>query len=313
MIKKNVKIFETGNFPQGEFNAERVAEIFANTAEGVTAQFAHTSKVKKANKNPLDLGEFSGFRLDDGTIYADVEFNEKGEQYYEDGIINACSVEIANNEITRVAILPINEAPQINGAEFDTNGTMVFGGEMEFAEEFAMAPADISNAIIGLDMATIEEAEFSAIQDAVWEKSDEKYAVNRLVTAGYTVEKKPSEFANMSPEEMQKEIEAKLTREFNAKTTGAEKFNKLKKDGKITPAMEQAGMTLEFMQMLEAQEGQTVEFSKGQYEFASVMKKVIDAIPGMVQPSVTQKGLKPNDGTGKDELSPSEQLKGLKL
>ena len=100
MLKKGVKLFEPGNYSQGDFPISKVKEVFEG-ATTIGAQFAHTSKIVKAGKEALDLGEFSNFGIDEaGIVTADVEFNEKGATMYDDGTINGCSIEISNGMIS---------------------------------------------------------------------------------------------------------------------------------------------------------------------------------------------------------------------
>ena len=94
-MKKRVKVFETGKYPQGEYDFPRVKKIFEDIKDKIKAQLAHTSKAKGKE---IILGEFDNFQVtDEGKVYADLEFNTKGLNYYEDGALEGISVEVPNN------------------------------------------------------------------------------------------------------------------------------------------------------------------------------------------------------------------------
>ena len=120
-MKKRIKIFETGMYPQGIFNKEKVKNIFGDVKEDITGIFSHTSQWTE-DKEAVELGNFSNIEIVDkgykSEVYADVNFNEKGKGYYEDGILKGVSVEIPGDKLTRVAILPVGIQPAIAGAEF---------------------------------------------------------------------------------------------------------------------------------------------------------------------------------------------------
>lgn len=282
MLKKKVKIFNTGIFPQGEFNLERVKEIFNNTKDKVIGQFCHTSKIEGANKQPLNLGTFSEFNIEDGNIFADIEFNEKGKMYYEDGAINGCSVEIGNNEITKVAFLPINEKPQISSAEFSTEGTMCFGGVMEFAASKNLNSSELNEHAKNLDMSTENEDHFKNLRDTIWDKGEEKYAVDKLKGSGYNVDKQVEEFASMTNEEIRKKITESIELEFSLKEKGKEFFDSLKAEGKISKKMEDGGVTPEFFSALYSgvHNNTVTEFAKKEFNVSSIILDFFKNVTG---------------------------------
>ncbi|MGL4482384.1 MAG: hypothetical protein ACRCTW_07660 [Lactococcus garvieae] len=285
MPAKKVKIFETGNYLQGNFPSEAVAGIFAATENAIPAQFAHTSKLQKAGKDPVILGEFSKIELENDTIFGWLEFNDKGQSYFDDGIISGVSVEIADGKIDRIAVLPVGVNPQIAGAEFEDNGTLTFGGTMEFEEVPVVTLEQAISVIESLDASEITEREMDRIYDAVWNKSDERRAVEKLTKAGYNVAKKPVEFEEMTKEEIALEIKKQYAAEFQAKESGSAKFKELKAKGAITPAMEKAGLTAEFMSALEYQVANNsgrLEFADASFEPAKVLMNVLDNIGALV-------------------------------
>ena len=95
MSKKRVKVFSSGNYPQGDYPPERVKKIFGNATKS-NAIFIHTSKWK--GNSPPKVGEFSGFELvNNGNkvdVFANIELNEKGKVYHSDNIFKGISVEI---------------------------------------------------------------------------------------------------------------------------------------------------------------------------------------------------------------------------
>lgn len=120
-MKKRIKIFETGMYPQGIYNRERVKKIFGNVKDDVKGIFSHSSRWTE-DKEVVELGNFNNIEIQDKgyktEVYADVNFNEKGKGYYEDGILKGVSVEIPDDKLTKVAILPLGMKPAITGAEF---------------------------------------------------------------------------------------------------------------------------------------------------------------------------------------------------
>lgn len=287
-MPKRVKLFEVGKYPQGVFPEAEVATIFNATTGPIPAQFAHTSKLEQAGKDPVILGEFSNLEIDDGVIFADLEFNEKGSQYYEDGIINACSVEISGGKIDRVAILPVGVTPQIAGAEFESSGQLVFGGELEFEDNSITAEQAI-DALENIDIQTLTEDLIDKLYEIIWDKTDTARIVRKLTEAGYIIEKKTSEFEGKSSDDIAKAVKHKLTLEFNAKDAGEKKFMELKNKGVITPAMESVGLTAEFMAALQLSHtnGDRLEFSENKFDAYKILLDVFDSM----EPLVNMKGV----------------------
>ena len=63
-MKKRIKIFETGMYPQGIFNKERVKNIFGNIKDNVQGIFSHTSQWTE-DKEAVELGDFSNIEIVD--------------------------------------------------------------------------------------------------------------------------------------------------------------------------------------------------------------------------------------------------------
>ena len=133
-MKKRVKVFEVGKYPQGEFSDDRLKAIFGSVKDKIQGIFAHTSKWQ--DEEPLSLGEFSNFSVENGKAYADLELNDKGQSYYADGVIKGISAEIGKT-LSRIALLPIGVKPAVAGAEFAEYEDVI----MEF-EEITEEPAE---------------------------------------------------------------------------------------------------------------------------------------------------------------------------
>jgi hypothetical protein len=112
-----VKVFESGDYPQGKYSVNKVKELFGNIKDKIDAVIIHTSDWINEKRVPVIGGNFSNFSVDNGKAYADLEFNEKGQSYFNDGFLKGISVEIRDG-ITNIALLPINQQQQIAGAEF---------------------------------------------------------------------------------------------------------------------------------------------------------------------------------------------------
>lgn len=85
-----IKVFENGNYPQGNFTVDKVKAIFGNIKKPIKAIFSHTSKWN--DKEPVEVGTFNSFEVkeQDGKAiaYANVDFNETGAKYHEDSILS---------------------------------------------------------------------------------------------------------------------------------------------------------------------------------------------------------------------------------
>ena len=290
-MRKKVKVFEAGNYGfKGEFPVEKVRDIFSKVEGSVMAQYQHSSKLKEAGKSPLELGEFQNFEIsDDGVVTAELEFNEKGTMYYEDGAINGVSIELSEAGIDKIAILPVGVKPHVEGAEFSDEGMLTIEGELEVQEFLRGVPMyAIIEELAGLD--PVENiTEFNMLQDLVMDKTDTGYLAERLKNKGYKVspdrveltydDKKNPEF---SKEDFEAEVRAKMEREFKAKEEAVKEFSEMEANGYVTPAMKQAGMNVEFLtnlrlKQMEATEG-AIEFGAGDTEY-DTMSKILKAIP----------------------------------
>ena len=126
-----IKVFESGKYPQGEYDKERVKSIFSKAKE-TEAIFLHTSLWAKDEK-PLNLGKFNNYEFkesgNDVEVYADLDLNETGKKFYQGNVLNGVSVELPNDELTKIAILPNKVNPAVDGAEFQESPIF-----MEFQE-----------------------------------------------------------------------------------------------------------------------------------------------------------------------------------
>jgi hypothetical protein len=285
-MRKRVKVFEAGNYDfKGSFPVERVKEIFGKIASPIVGQFQHTSKINSAGKKPLELGEFSEFEItDDGVVTATLEFNEKGKQYFEDEIINGVSIELSNEGVDKIAILPVGVEPHVSGAEFSEEGKLTIGGEIEFFRPAGGLPMwALVEEVMSIDPLE-NKLEFSMLQDMILGKSNVATLLDRISNLGYEYSKtedkskgKPNEF---SKEEIENQVREQMKKEYEAKEKGFLEFERLEKEGKITPAMKEAGLTKEFMASLayKASNNDVIEFDGTSVEFSTFLN-ILDNVP----------------------------------
>ena len=217
-MKKRIKIFETGMYPQGIFNKERVKNIFGNIKDNVQGIFSHTSQWTE-DKEAVELGDFSNIEIVDkghkSEVYADVNFNEKGQGYYEDGILKGVSVEIPDGKLTRVAILPVGIQPAIAGAEFSKQPIL-----FEFSEITEVNPSKKEK---GED----NKMDRKEVLDTLTKPEIEAQAERLNITVAERLKPK-------TPEELEQEITARITKEAGDKAK-VQEFMK-EHDKKIVPA-----------------------------------------------------------------------------
>lgn len=117
-MKKRVKVFGVFDGYQGKFNSESVSNIFSKVTDGIEAIYIHSGEWIKDKLEPLKIGLMSNFSVENSSAYADVEFNEKGEQLYNDKIIKGISVELDSTatKLLSVAFLPRGVNPAIKDA-----------------------------------------------------------------------------------------------------------------------------------------------------------------------------------------------------
>ena len=193
MAKKRVKVFESGSFPQGEFSEERTKRVFENAGE-VPGIYIHSSKWQNKGKNPLELGKFNNFSFEKTgenlAVYADVELNEKGQLYHEDGVFNGISVEIdaTKDSLGSIALLPLGVEPAVATAEFQAEEKkVVYTGkykefEVKGGEKVTVTKEEIKKAltefslgdraeIINALVATVSDEERKGMRKLMeWEK-----------------------------------------------------------------------------------------------------------------------------------------------
>lgn len=244
-MKKRIKVFESGNYPQGDFGLDRVKKVFSSIENPVGGIFSHTSKWLNEKKSPVNVGEFSNFEIKGNEVFADVEFNDKGSNYYNDGILKGVSVEIDKNtdKLLKIAVLPIGINPGVSTAEFQEEETGII---IEFEEVEQVGYKEIIAALAALDLTQLSATELETLSDAAYRLNDDKYRINKLTENGYTVVK-TAEFSKeqldeiakcmnlqvvefeeevvLSPTEMREQIKAEI--EFENKV--AEKIEGMKK------------------------------------------------------------------------------------
>ncbi len=287
-MKKRVKVFESGKYPQGNFSNERVKKIFSNIKNKPRAIYAHTSKWKEAGRKPVEIGEFDKFSIEkkDGkTIaYADLTLSEKGKMYKEDGIFKGISVEIPNDNLTEIALLPIGVNPAVQGAEFEEGSTSFYfeyeeyeikdqGGKKVGLEEIIEGMKGLSISDRGRLLSTIvdttgvgEKKEFSAL--IPWGKLE-----------NFRGTETEDEFEGLTS----KEIREKIQSEEEAKNKRKEKAREFmeKNKTKITPGMKEAGLTEEFMQIIQTN-STNYEFEGNKINVGETLINIFEKMPAIV-------------------------------
>ncbi|MGL5316585.1 MAG: hypothetical protein ACRC92_25230 [Peptostreptococcaceae bacterium] len=290
-MKKRIKVFESGNYPQGDFSLDRVKKVFSSIENPVRGIFSHTSKWLNEKKSPVNVGEFSNFEIKGNEVFADVEFNDKGSNYYNDGILKGVSVEIDKNtdKLLKIAVLPIGINPGVSTAEFQEEETGII---IEFEEVEQVGYKEILAALAALDLTQLSAAELQTLSDATYSLHDDQYRINKLTENGYTVVK-TAEFSKeqldeiakcmnlqvvefeeevvLSPTEMREQIKAEI--EFENKV--AEKIEGMKK---VIPPSLQHIVEFAIKKAAETKD-EIVEFSET--EKVSEFEKIIGDIEKM--------------------------------
>lgn len=264
-----VKVFESGNYPQGEFNAEKVKNIFSKVVEPIKAIFSHTSKYKQGEA-PIEIGSFKDFTIEEkgekAVVYGNIDFNEKGNNYYKDNILKGVSVEIDKDTdtLTKVAILPIGINPAVQGAEFQ-----------EMIVEFEEVIEDSK------DEPTPEEPKEITIDEVIEKFGDE-----------YNITKK-EEVVVKTEEEIREEVKKEFEAKYNAKKL---KDNFLEKNkSKLTPTLKEF-MTDELLETI-FEDSRTLEFGENEnYKVHEVIEKLFDKLPNINTEEFSKKvEIKEND------------------
>lgn len=264
-----VKVFESGNYPQGEFNAEKVKNIFSKVVEPIKAIFSHTSKYKQGEA-PIEIGSFKDFTIEEkgekAIVYGNIDFNEKGNNYYKDNILKGVSVEIDKDTdtLTKVAILPIGINPAVQGAEFQ-----------EMIVEFKEVIEDSKNE------PTPEEPKEITIDEVIENFGNE-----------YNITKKEKVVVK-TEEEIREEVKKEFEAKYNAKKL---KDNFLEKNkSKLTPTIKEF-MTDELLETI-FEDSRTLEFGENEnYKVHEVIEKLFDKLPNINTEEFSKKvEIKEND------------------
>ncbi|WP_432204435.1 hypothetical protein ACQ9ZF_05095 [Cetobacterium somerae] len=203
-MKKRIKVFEAGNYPQGNYDLERVKKVFSGVDNPIGGIFSHTSKWAKEKKVPVSVGEFSNFEIKGSEVFADVEFNDKGANYYNDGILKGVSVEMdrTTDKLLKIAVLPVGINPGVSTAEFQEEEA---GIVIEFEEVLQVGYKEILTALAALDVTVLSQIELETLSDAAYKLNDDKYRISKLTENGYTVVK-TAEFSKEQLEEIAKNM-----------------------------------------------------------------------------------------------------------
>lgn len=245
MAKKRVKVFESGNYPQGEFSETRTRKAF-ETAGEIPAIYIHSSKWEDKGKSPVELGKFNNFSFqkegDQLSVFADVELNTKGETYHADGIFNGISVEIdqTNDSLSKIALLPLGVEPAIATAEFQKEEKKVVytGKYQEFEEEggttkVAVTKDDIKKALTEFslgDRAEIINALVATVSDEERKGMRKLMEWEKIKVIQSTPEKE------LTIEEIREQVKNEM--EFEAKKKALIELSKKKVIPVLQPAIE---------------------------------------------------------------------------
>jgi hypothetical protein len=317
-MKLKKTIFKIGNYPQGKFPVERVKKIFENTKENIKGIFQHSSVLNEKGIKPLELGSVSNleFNEEDGSILADIEFNEKGEGYFKDNILSGMSVEIADDKINKLAFLPVGINPQIPAAEFSEEGKYSFACEFQAPPKPRLTPEELLASIVAFDVTDCPVPIFKAMKQAWWDKIDIMDYANLLKNQGYEVTKKEpkvTEFSEKDVKEMVEKAKEEARKEMEVINSTSIEFEEMKNSGIITKAMEDAGLTKEFMIALnlKTNNGDVLEFGETKIEF-STFKNILKALPKLnIDSSTKNLEFKKNEANEEESgLLETAKLKG---
>lgn len=244
MAKKRVKVFESGSFPQGEFSEERTKRVFENAGE-VPGIYIHSSKWQNKGKNPLELGKFNNFSFEKTgenlAVYADVELNEKGQLYHEDGVFNGISVEIdaTKDSLGSIALLPLGVEPAVATAEFQAEEKkVVYTGkykefEVKGGEKVTVTKEEIKKALTEFslgDRAEIINALVATVSDEERKGMRKLMEWEKIEVIQSTPEKE------LTIEEIREQVKNEM--EFEAKKKALIELSKKKVIPVLQPAIE---------------------------------------------------------------------------
>ena len=179
---------------------------------------------------------------EEGYLLADVNYNEFGTSVVESGAYDNFSLGITKgNKPDHLAVLGY-KPPHIESlskpfefsAEFEDYKGVKYIEFSEGGEEVDLVK--ILEIVKGLDITTVTESELVTLQDALYDKINLAYLVERLKSEGYTVEKEfskeilgpileglglqlvePEPAQEFSREEIEAEVEAKMARKYEKK------------------------------------------------------------------------------------------------
>ncbi|WP_443863224.1 hypothetical protein [Fusobacterium ulcerans] len=278
MAKKRVKVFESGSFPQGEFSEERTKRVFESAGE-VPGIYIHSSKWQNKGKNPLELGKFNNFSFEKTgenlAVYADVELNEKGQLYHEDGVFNGISVEIdaTKDSLGSIALLPLGVEPAVATAEFQEKKVVYTGKYKEFevkgGEKVAVTKEEIKKALTEFslgDRAEIINALVATVSD------EERKGMRKLMEWAKIEAIQSTPEKELTTEELRKQIKEEM--EFEAREKELIELSKKK----VIPVLQQI---VEFAIKKAGEERATIiEFSETEkISYFEKFQKDFEAMP----------------------------------
>lgn len=278
MAKKRVKVFESGNYPQGEFSEERTKKAFESAGE-IPAIYIHSSKWQDKGKSPVELGKFDNFSFqkegEQLSVFADIELNEKGEIYHADGIFNGISVEIdqTNDSLSKIALLPLGVEPAVSTAEFQEKKVVYTGKYKEFevkgGEKVKVTKEEIKKALTEFslgDRAEIINALVATVSD------EERKGMRKLMEWAKIEAIQSTPEKELTTEELRKQIKEEM--EFEAREKELIELSKKK----VIPVLQQI---VEFAIKKAGEERATIiEFSETEkISYFEKFQKDFEAMP----------------------------------
>jgi len=324
-MKKRVKVFQSGKYPQGDYPIDRVKKIFENTKDFIQGIFIHSSHWEEEGKQPINCGEFSNFGIDEQEVYADLELNNEGMQFFQKGVFKGISVEIVKDKLDKIALLPLGVKPAIAGAEFEeyfkTNNVLEFeeitetennieeGEKMTIEEvlEF-MENSTIGDKITVMSkiVGSLSEADTRAARALAWEFA-EKTEVNEKDLTEFAEKKGfDIEVKEKAPMKTESEIRAEVEAEFEAKEKANKELTEFSAivEKKILPAHREA-----YIEAYKSAQNKTdlIEFAAGE-EKITMKAHLKEKVTGMTDINLTEEFAQAEQGL---EFSRTESQKRL--
>ena len=269
----------------GCFTISKVKSLFETVKSKIEAIYIHSSHWEKEGEKPPVCGEFSNFGVNGGKVYADLELNDQGKQYFEQGIFKGISVELSD-KLDKIALLPLGVKPAVAGAEFsefeniilefeeiEEGGTemtieeiLAALGDMSIEDKQKLVKAIMTGATIGMKIevmsaivGSLSEADTRAARALAWEFADKTD-----ITVEEFAEKKglEVEVKEKQPAKTEEQIREEVKAEFAAEKALEDEFTEFSAmvDKKVLPVHREA-----YKMAFKASQGkeELIEFEEG--------------------------------------------------